>query len=120
MYANKRLSFALLACGSLGLSALGGCTLEKKDDAGEFRDAIPQKEAVALSGPDSSSSTSTESAGPSLRTQGTAPSTPYARWYGFTREMRQGVNAVTASVLGGAWLIIHTRPTSIDADSATW
>ncbi len=120
MYAKTLRSLICFASCSFALSALSGCTLDKKDDAGEFRDAVPQKEAVALSGPDSSGSSSTTSEGPSLRTQATAPSTPYAKWYGFTREMRQGVNGITAGVLGGVWIIISTPPSDISADSATW
>ena len=66
MYAKTPRRFAWLAGCSLALSALSGCTLEKKDDAGEFRDAVPQKEAIALSGPDSNGSTTTAAEGPSL------------------------------------------------------
>lgn len=119
MYAKTRLWFA--RC-SLALCALSGCTLDKKDDDGAeaFREAVPQEESVALSGPDPSSASSTAAAGPSRRTLGTAPTLSYAKWYGFTREMRRGVNEVTAGVLGGVWVILHVPPTAIRADSATW
>ncbi len=105
---------------SLGLGVASGCTLEKKDDAGEFRDAVPQSQSVALSGPEGSSSTSTAAAGPSLRTLDTGSSAPYATWYGFTRDMRDGVNAITGVVLGSVWLVVQTTPSSVSADSATW
>jgi hypothetical protein len=118
MYANTRLWFA--GC-SLVLCFSSGCTLDKKDDdADAFREAVPEQQSVALSGPDSSSSGSTATAGPSRRTLGTAPTTQYAKWYGFTREMRQGVNQVTAGVLGGVWAILHVPPSAIAKASATW
>ena len=118
MYAKTRPWFA---CCALALTFVSGCTLQKQDGADEFRDAVPQKEAVALSGPDSASgSSSTASAAPSLRTLGTTPATSYAKWYGFTRTMREGVNKITAGVLGGAWLIIQSEPTTTTVDSATW
>jgi hypothetical protein len=118
MYAKTRLWFA--GC-SLAVSALSGCTLEKKDDGADaFREAVPQQQSVALSGPDPSSASSTAAAGPSRRTLSTAPTSSYAKWYGFTREMRQGVNQVTASVLGGVWAILHVPPSTISQDAASW
>ncbi|HYQ01770.1 MAG TPA: hypothetical protein VER96_24020 [Polyangiaceae bacterium] len=120
MYAKPR--FWLIGC-SLVVCFASGCALDKKDDeADAFREAVPQKESVALAGPDSngSASSSTAAVAPSLRTLGTTPTTQYAKWYGFTREMRHGVNQVTASVLGGVWTILHVAPTAISADSATW
>src|SRR4051812_6622639 len=99
MYVKPRLWLA--GC-SLALGTLSGCTLEKNDDAADaFREAVPQREAVALSGPDANAASSTATSGPSRRTLGITPSQSYAKWYGFTREMRQGTNQVTASVLGG-------------------
>ena len=119
MYAKRRSLFAGCA---LALTFISGCTLQKKDDADEFRDAIPQSESIALSGPDASSSTTTTAAAaPSLRTLATGPApTTYAKWYGFTRTMRDGVNKITAGVLGSVWLVIHTEPSATTADSATW
>jgi hypothetical protein len=118
MYAPSRLWFA--GC-SLALCLLSGCTLDKKDDdADAFREAVPEQESVALSGPDSSAASSTAAARPSLRTLGTTPATPYAKWYGFTRAMRQGVNQVTAGVLGGVWAILQVAPSTIGKDSASW
>lgn len=109
-----------LACCALALT-FAGCVLQKKDGAGGFREAVPSTDAVALSGPESSSgSSSTASAAASRRTLGTTPATDYAKWYGFTRAMREGVNRITAGVLGGAWLIIQTEPSVITVDSASW
>ena len=118
MYAKTCLWFAR---SSLILSALSGCTLDKKDDdADAFREAVPRQESVAISGPDAAKANSTAAAGPSRRTLATAPAMPYAKWYGFTRAMRQGVNTVTAGVLGGVWAILHVPPTSLSKESATW
>jgi hypothetical protein len=118
MYANTRLWFA--SC-SLALCVSSGCTLDKQaDDADAFREAIPVERSVALTGPDSSSSTSTAAARPSRRTLGTAPATRAAKWYGFTRQMREGVNEVTARVLASVWTIVHVPPTTIDQETATW
>jgi hypothetical protein len=119
MYAKTR---SWLAVGALALGFVSGCTLQKKDDSDEFRDAVPQSEAIALSGPDTQSGgTATASAGPSVRTLAAGPATPsYAKWYGFTRAMRDGVNKITAGVLGGVWLVIHSEPSAVTADSATW
>lgn len=118
MYAKPRVW--LVGC-SFVLCFTSGCTLDKKDDdADAFREAVPQQQSVALSGPESSPSTSTAAISPSLRTLGTAGGTPYAKWYGFTREMRRGVNQVTAGVLGGVWTILHVPPSAISKDAATW
>ena len=118
MYANTRF---WLVTGSLVLVTLNGCTLDKKDDGADaFREAVPESNAVALSGPDSKSASSTQAAAGSLRTLAAGDKPAYAKWYGFTREMRDGVNAVTAAVLGSVWLIVNTAPTSVTADSATW
>ncbi len=118
MYAKTRLWFT--GC-SLALSALSGCTLEKKDDdADAFREAVPQEESIALAGPDASSASSTAAAGPSRRTLGTQPTLAYAKWYKFTRDMRRGVNQVTAGVLGGVWTILHVPPSAISKNAASW
>ena len=118
MYANTRLWLA--GC-TLVLGSLSGCMLDKKDDGADaFREAVPEQESIALSGPDSSSARSTAAAAPSRRTLGTLPATPYAKWYGFTREMRRGVNQVTAGVLASVWAILHVPPTTISKDAASW
>jgi hypothetical protein len=47
----------------------------------------------------------TASTGPSVRTLAAGPApTMYAKWYGFTREIRDGVNKITAGVLGSVWV----------------
>ncbi len=120
MYTKPRFWFTACSLAALSLNMLSGCTLEKKDDAGEFRDAVPQSQSIALSGPDGNATTKAASVGPSLRTLDTGASTPYAKWYGFTRDMRDGVNSITAAVLGGVWLVVQSPPSEVDKDSATW
>lgn len=109
---------------ALALNLVAGCTLQKKDDADVFREAVPQSQAVSLSGPDSASSangsTSTASLVPSRHTESTTPTPAYAKWYGFTRDMRDGVNTVTAGILGAVWIIIESQPTAVEKDAATW
>ena len=105
---------------TLSLSCLAsGCTLEKRDDAEEYREAVPQREAVTVAGPESDagadSGTTTQAAG-----NGPLSRVPYAKWYGFTRVVRGGVNLVTAAVLGSAWVIVHTEPSSVQDGEATW
>jgi len=118
MYAKPHSWFA--AC-SLALCFSAGCTLDKKDDETDaFREAVPQQQSVALSGPESGSAPGTASAPLTRHTLGVAPPPAYAKWYGFTRELRRGVNQVTAGVLGGVWLILHAPPTTLGKDTATW
>jgi hypothetical protein len=119
MYAKTWLSVGGCA---LALNLLSGCVLQKKDDASDFREAVPQSEAVALSGPDSASGQTSTAAAPPPRGElsTTPPATTYAKWYGFTRDMRDGVNAVTVGILGGVWLIIGSEPSAVSQDSATW
>jgi len=118
MYAMPRLWFA--GC-SLVVCFSSGCALDKKDDeADAFREAIPLERSVALSGPDAVSPSSTAAAAQTRRSLGTSPTTQYAKWYGFTREMRAGVNQVTAGVLGGVWTILHLPPSTLGKDRAIW
>ena len=119
MYAKTRLWLA--GCSLFALSASSGCTLDKKDDgADEFREAVPTQDSTALSGPDSSAASSTAAAAPSRRTLGTTSTPSYAKWYGFTRAMRQGVNQVTAGVLGSVWAILHVPPSTLSGNTASW
>jgi hypothetical protein len=119
-------SFTLHAL-TLGLLAAGfvpGCMLEKQDDGEEYREAVPLREAVMVAGPelDGAEGAGAAAAQSTRGTLARAPlaTGPYAKWYGFTRVVRGGVNLVTATVLGSAWLIVHTQPTSVQDGEATW
>ncbi len=101
--------------------AASGCTLEKKDDVSEYREAIPQADAVTVDGPETAQGqSSTMSGGSGLLATGPAGGGSFAQWYGWTREVRDGVNAITASVLGSVWYVVHTEPTEIGEDNAIW
>jgi hypothetical protein len=114
--------------GALGLAialCASGCVLEpEKKDAGRFREAIPQTEAVELSGPETAQGSSNTQSYAGLSSAQASDESwangPWAYWYGFTRSVRQGVNQVTASVLGGVWIIVHTQPTRVSDTEAVW
>lgn len=97
----------------LGAFLLGasGCAVQS-GDPDEFRDAIPKGESVTVGGPEGSNT-----AAAPLETARLAE---VAHFYKFTRGLRDGVNAITGVVLGGLWLIVHTEPTTIEADEAIW
>lgn len=100
------------------------CALEKSEDAAEFRQVLPRAEGVRLAGPEASvrSGGNTTSVGPrsELLADGEAAPGSNAFWYSFTRQARDGVNALTARVLGSVWFIVHTEPTRLGADYAEW
>jgi hypothetical protein len=104
-------------------SAFFGCSLEKTDDASEYREALPEAANVRMPGPDSASPGSrsaTAYPGSGFLADGATPARPTAEWYRFTRNVRDGVNAVTAAVLGSVWYVVHTRPTTIGEREAKW
>jgi hypothetical protein len=77
---------------------------------------LPTKDALQIVGPETRTASE-----PVVTRATTAPQgAPYAKFYVFTREVRDGVNAITASVLGTVWYIVHTRPTSVHDGAATW
>jgi hypothetical protein len=115
-------SFTSLALATLTLGSvlLPGCMLEKQDDGDEYREAVPQSEAVTVAGPEADSNRDSSAA--SVTTQADEPwsTGPYSKWYGFTRVVRAGVNVVTGAVLGSAWIIVHTEPSSVEDGEAIW
>ena len=88
------------------------CNIQKSDDVSEYREAVPVAEAVRVSGPATEPGSSTQGLG-----DGKAET---ARWYQFTRGVRDGVNVVTRDVLVGVWAIVQTRPTEVGDDFALW
>lgn len=123
-------SFGSLRLLGLGLAGgallLPGCLLEHKDDGAEYREAVPQREAIVVAGPEADAGAdadaSTASLMPSRHAQATRPlgNTDYAKWYGFTRAVRGGVNGVTAWVLGSVWAVVRMEPSSVKDGEATW
>jgi len=104
----------------VGAFLLPGCMLQKQDDGDEYREAVPQREAVVVAGPESDPAADPSAPGAGTQASGPSSHTPYAKWYGFTRVVRGGVNLVTAAVLGSAWAIVHTEPSSVQDGEATW
>jgi hypothetical protein len=105
----------------LALAFLGGCALEQNDDVDPFRQAVPSADAVAVDGPDTTGTSGRRAASGARGTLAEAPatSTP-AYWYTFTRDVRDGVNAVTAVILVTVSFVVHTEPSSVSEDEAVW
>jgi hypothetical protein len=51
---------------------------------------------------------------------GTPANHDVAKWYAFTRGVRDGVNVVTRDVLASVWLIVHSAPSDASEDHAEW
>jgi hypothetical protein len=120
-HARNRNRFAAVSL--LAVSVLPGCMLEKQDDGEEYREALPRREAVALSGPETDADGHTGTAsitGSHPQAERSLGRTDYAKWYGFTRAVRGGVNLVTAAVLGSVWTLVHLEPTAVADGEATW
>jgi len=120
---QRSFTVQVLSVGLLTAGLVPGCMLEKQDDGAEYREAVPVREAVMVAGPETDASEGSGASAQSTRsTLGVTPfgANPYAKWYGFTRVVRGGVNAVTAAVLGSAWIIVHTEPSSVKDGEATW
>jgi hypothetical protein len=123
---QRSFTFGSVVVAILAACSLPGCMLEKQDDGEEYREAIPLREAVVVAGPETDPGpgrdTSTASIGSSRGTLASEPfaAGPYAKWYGFTRVVRGGVNLVTWAVLGSVWAIVHTEPSSVQDGEAIW
>jgi len=96
-----------------------GCVLKEKDDVSKFQEAIPQADHVKVNGPEDAQNGG-GSQGQSIQSDEPWANGPWAKYYGFTRHVRQGVNGVAATVLGSVWIIVHTQPTSLDSKEAVW
>lgn len=105
------------------VSGAAGCGLEEPDPQ-RFIDVIPQGSEVAVAGPDSASASSNTQTfnGPSSHAQGSdSPQGPWAESYALTRRVRDGVNHLTADILGSVWwLVTEVPPTDVSQDEATW
>src|SRR6185503_12637683 len=97
-----------------------GCLIEKKDDGGKFREAIPEAEQVKVSGPEDAQAQGQSGGKSAPLADGSWDDGPWAKWYGFTRSVRQGVNQVSGVVLGSVWIIVHTQPTTVSENEAIW
>jgi hypothetical protein len=102
----------------LAASAHFGCSVQKAD-TNEFEQALPAQGTVGVDGPDGARADSSTAAGMRGTLADGASSDP-AFWYTFTRDVRDGVNAVTALVLVSVWVVVHTEPSEIDEDHAVF
>ncbi len=101
-------------------AAIGqGCVLKQEEDVSKFQQAIPQADHVKVAGPEDAQG-SGSSGGQSIQGDEPWANGPWAKYYGFTRQVRKGVNQVAGVVLGSVWIIVHTHPTSVDDHEATW
>jgi len=106
---------------ALAFVPLGGCTIDAPADEAEseFREAVPAQSSVRLDGPESTSGSGMDAAASSRGTMAPSAGAP-AYWYTFTRNVRDGVNAVTAVVLVSVWAVVHSPPTELDEDQAVF
>jgi hypothetical protein len=97
-----------------------GCVLkQKEDDVSKFQEALPQADNVKVAGPEDSQAAGSGST-QSIQSDEPWAQGPWAKWYGFTRHVRKGVNTITGTILGSVWIIVHTQPTDISEGQATW
>ena len=102
----------------LAATALSGCSAHQEDETSEFKEALPEQGSVNVDGPDGRTDMGTQSA--TFGTQASGAASDPAYWYGFTRDVRDGVNVVTAVVLVSVWAVVHTAPSELDADHAVF
>lgn len=103
----------------LAATALSGCAVQKDGESNEFQEALPEQGSVNIDGPDAArADMSAQSA--TFGTLASGAATDPAFWYSFTRDVRDGVNVVTAVVLVSVWAIVHTEPSELDEDHAVW
>jgi hypothetical protein len=115
MKSLKLIGVSLVA--AISSVGLGACASQPEEQLDSIRQALPRAETTRLSGPESNVAQPSHSTGDA----GAAPAdAPYATFYVFTRGVRDGVNKITADVLGTVWFIVNTKPTSFDGEQATW
>lgn len=102
----------------LAATTLTGCLAPQEDESTEFQEALPAQGSVNLDGPAGRTDMSAQAA--TFGTQASGDASDPAYWYQFTRDVRDGVNVVTAVVLVSVWAVVHTTPTELDADHAVF
>ena len=115
----KSWRFVTLSLAALGSVGPLGCMTQSDDQLDSVRQALPKKESMQLDGPETVASPATNTS--NSNDAGVAPANaPYATFYTFTRNVRDGVNRITAGVLGTVWFIVNTKPTRIESEQAIW
>lgn len=113
----KASSRFVLAFGASVLLLGQGCTLEGDGtDVSEYADVIPEPADVKVAGPE----TAGESAMSTAQADAAAPSSNYARWYHFTRSVREQLNKVITRVIGSVAFVAHTKVTTTGEGFAEW
>ncbi len=105
------------------MTALGGCTVgaDPEETTNEFVEALPGPSSVSVDGPELTTGGNMSTAAGSRGTLDADPTSgTVARWYSFTRDVRDGVNVVTAVVLVSVWAVVHTAPSEIGQDQAIY
>jgi hypothetical protein len=102
----------------LATTTLSGCLAHRDDELTEFQEALPAQGSVNVDGPDGRTDMSPQSATFGLQASGDASEPAF--WYTFTRDVRDGVNVVTAVVLVSVWAAAHTSPSELDDDHAVF
>ena len=82
----------------LAATALTGCAAQNDDASNEFQEALPEQGSVNVDGPDGARADIGAQSG-TFGTMGNGGASDPAFWYSFTRDVRDGVNVVTAVVL---------------------
>ena len=112
---HRPMTFMLVLFAGASLST--GCFPVGSDEVEVYRAALPLGESVTLGGPENARPSNGQDIG---NANNAATSGTTSKYYAFTRGVRDGVNRVTASVLGTVWYIANTRPTEIDDEEAIW
>jgi hypothetical protein len=113
-----KLRYASPLAFALAATALSGCSMQREDPS-EFQEALPALGSVNVDGPDAARADARTAAGMSGTLAAGDAGDP-AYWYTFTRDLRDGVNAVTAVVLVSVWAVVHLEPSEIDEEHAVW
>src|SRR5579872_561607 len=109
------LAIALLVQATL----LSACMKEEADD---FRDGVPTREATELKvpGADASATTSALTASGGVGVTKSALLGEQAEFYTFTRTVTAAVNTGTVAILGLVKTITTFPPSSLKKDTAVW
>lgn len=110
----KTLTTVALVLSSAAL--LGGCALESDENADRYRQALPAGEEVQVAGP----AEDTAAGNGAASADGASGADDFAHYYGFTREVRGGVNHITFDVLALVSAIADYPPTRVSDDRAVW
>jgi hypothetical protein len=114
---EEKMRTMAMAWGACFAAALPlGCIAATDKSPDKFREPIPASSEVSLGVPGAASPGKTTQAANAPASAAPA----YAKYYQFTRNVTDGVDMVTAWILGSVWFVVHLPPTTIDDHKATW